>query len=135
MPAPAEGCTPNDPGPNGDPPGTPAMFYARTYSDPGFGAYTLDPSVLAPDPALLPPTSAANLLNAAFRLRGRAGVPPVLCPWDCEPNPQGTVGINDFLELLAQWTQVGSSCDFAGDPNGVGILAFLELLANWGDCP
>ena len=136
MPPPAEGfegCIPNDPGRNGDPPGTPAMFYARTYPDPGFGAYTLDPSVLAPDPDLLPPNSAVNLYNAAFRLRGRAGEPPVLCPWDCQDVPEGTVGINDFLELLAQWSQVGTSCDFDG--GGVGINAFLELLANWGDCP
>ena len=55
------------------------------------------------------------------------------CPWDCEPNPEGSVGINDFLALLAQWTQVGSSCDFNG--GGVGINEFLDLLANWGPCP
>ncbi len=70
------------------------------------------------------------------------GDPPVVdigayefqpCPWDCEPMPNGDVGINDFLELLAQWTQVGSSCDFDG--GGVGINDFLELLANWGPCP
>ena len=55
------------------------------------------------------------------------------CPWDCEAAPEGTVGINDFLELLAQWAQVGTSCDFGG--GGVGIVAFLDLLANWGPCP
>ncbi len=55
------------------------------------------------------------------------------CPWDCEPTPDGKVGINDFLEVLAQWGQVGSSCDFVG--GGVGINAFLDLLANWGLCP
>ncbi len=55
------------------------------------------------------------------------------CPWDCEPTPNGDVGINDFLELLAQWTLVGSSCDFDG--GGVGITDFLALLANWGPCP
>jgi len=54
------------------------------------------------------------------------------CPWDCQAVPDGNVGINDFLELLAQWGQVGSSCDFAG--GGVGINAFLDLLANWGQC-
>jgi hypothetical protein len=43
------------------------------------------------------------------------------------------VGINDFLELLAQWSTVDSSCDFDG--GGVGINDFLDLLANWGDCP
>ena len=54
------------------------------------------------------------------------------CPWDCEDIPNGDVGINDFLALLAQWTMVGTSCDFDG--GGVGINAFLELLANWGPC-
>jgi len=43
------------------------------------------------------------------------------------------VGINDFLELLAQWGQVGSSCDIDG--GGVGINDFLALLAAWGQCP
>ena len=55
------------------------------------------------------------------------------CPWDCEAVPEGTVGINDFLELLAQWTLIDTSCDF--DSGGVGINDFLELLANWGPCP
>jgi len=54
------------------------------------------------------------------------------CPWDCEAVPDGNVGINDFLLLLAQWSAEGS-CDFNG--GGVGIVDFLELLANWGLCP
>ena len=36
------------------------------------------------------------------------------------------------LELLAQWGG-GGSCDFDG--GGIGINDFLELLANWGPCP
>ncbi len=56
-----------------------------------------------------------------------------LCPWDCEPTPDGDVGISDFLELLAQWNSVGTSCDVDG--GGVGINDFLALLANWGACP
>ena len=63
------------------------------------------------------------------------GVTVKPCPWDCEPNPEGTIGINDFLEVLSQWGTIGSSCDFAGDPNGVGINAFLAILASWGPCP
>ena len=55
------------------------------------------------------------------------------CPWDCGGDNDGTVGITDFLLLLAQWGQVGSSCDIDG--GGVGITDFLELLANWGPCP
>ncbi len=54
------------------------------------------------------------------------------CPWDCG-NFDGNVGIVDFLFLLAQWDDIGTSCDFDG--GGVGIVDFLKLLANWGDCP
>ncbi len=56
------------------------------------------------------------------------------CPWDCDggESTDGTVGITDFLLLLAQWGGPGS-CDFDG--GGVGINDFLELLANWGPCP
>ena len=59
--------------------------------------------------------------------------PEAFCLWDCEPVPNGDVGINDFLALLAQWFTLGSSCDFDG--GGVGINDFLGLLANWGPCP
>ncbi len=56
------------------------------------------------------------------------------CPWDCDggESTDGTVGITDFLLLLAQWGSPGS-CDFDG--GGVGITDFLALLANWGPCP
>ncbi len=75
---------------------------------------------------------------------GTCGDPPVVdmgayelqasCPWDCDgaESIDGTVGIVDFLTLLAQWGGPGS-CDFDG--GGVGITDFLELLANWGPCP
>jgi hypothetical protein len=42
------------------------------------------------------------------------------CPWDLDGS--GDVGINDFLDLLANW----------GNP--YGIRDFLDLLANWGPC-
>jgi len=42
------------------------------------------------------------------------------CPWDLDGS--GDVGINDFLDLLAQW----------GNP--WGINDFLALLATWGPC-
>ena len=56
------------------------------------------------------------------------------CPWDCDggESTDGTVGIVDFLTLLAQWGGPGSG-DFDG--GGVGINDFLELLGNWGPCP
>jgi hypothetical protein len=55
-----------------------------------------------------------------------------VCPWDCGDD-NGDVGIVDFLAMLAQWGQVGASCDFDG--GGVSITDFLVLLANWGPCP
>ena len=57
---------------------------------------------------------------------------PEPCPWDCEAVPDGSVGITDFLDLLAQWKLLGAPCDFDG--GGVGIVDFLKLLANWGLC-
>ncbi len=47
----------------------------------------------------------------------------------------GTVGITDFLALLAAWgPNPGHPADFDGD-GVVGIVDFLELLASWGPCP
>lgn len=55
------------------------------------------------------------------------------CAWDIDSD--GSVGITDFLELLAQWGTVpGGPPDFDGDGT-VGITDFLELLAHWGSCP
>jgi len=54
------------------------------------------------------------------------------CPWDCGDG-DGTVGIVDFLALLAEWGQVDTPCDVDG--SGVGITDFLEMLATWGPCP
>ena len=54
------------------------------------------------------------------------------CPWDCADG-DGNVGVVDFLALLAQWGQVGTSCDYDG--GGVGCPDFVDLLANWGPCP
>ncbi len=57
---------------------------------------------------------------------------PTRCPSDLDCD--GTVGINDFLDLLAQWgTNPGGPPDFDGDGD-VGITDFLALLANWGPC-
>jgi len=56
------------------------------------------------------------------------------CPWDCGDG-DGTVGIVDFLALLAQWGIVGAPCDLGLGAPGVGIEEFLDLLASWGACP
>jgi hypothetical protein len=64
---------------------------------------------------------------------GIRGGGEISCPWDCADD-DGIVGIIDFLALLAQWGEVGSSCDFDGD--GVDrVDLFQQLLANWGPCP
>ncbi len=54
------------------------------------------------------------------------------CPADV--NGDGTVGINDLLELLAAW---GPCACCAADINGdgtAGINDLLEMFAAWGDC-
>jgi hypothetical protein len=62
-----------------------------------------------------------------------AAGPP--CPCDCQPDPDGMVGVSDFLSLLAQWGGPGS-CDCEDVPDGVvGVSDFLALLSNWGPCP
>jgi hypothetical protein len=58
---------------------------------------------------------------------------PPPCPWDCGDPADGVVTVVDFLALLAQWGQIGVSCDFDG--GGVGITDFLQMLGAWGPCP
>jgi subtilisin family serine protease len=56
----------------------------------------------------------------------------VSCPADLDGN--GTVNVNDFLELLAAW---GPNAGHPADLDGNGIVNvndFLELLAAWGPC-
>ncbi len=54
------------------------------------------------------------------------------CPADIDGD--GTVGINDFLALLAAWgPNPGHPADI-DDDGTVGILDFLSLLEQWGPC-
>ena len=55
------------------------------------------------------------------------------CPGDCAGG-DGFIGIVDFLTVLGEWGQVGTPCDFDGEP-GVGIGEFLTVLGLWGPCP
>ena len=85
---------------------------------------------------------------------GDSTLPPSLpfgCPSDftgAEGSPDGVVGIEEFLGVLANWGALApprpdgdvAPCDdtFATDCRGdneVGILDFLEVLADWGECP
>jgi hypothetical protein len=58
----------------------------------------------------------------------------------CDLDGDGSVGVNDFLLLLAAWGPCPDPCppscpaDFNGDCE-VGVGDFLELLAHWGPCP
>jgi hypothetical protein len=58
---------------------------------------------------------------------------PCACPADL--NGDGSVGVTEFLDLLAAWgTDPGGPPDFDGDGT-VGVTDFLHLLAAWGPCP
>ncbi len=65
------------------------------------------------------------------------GGPCPVCDGDVDAD--GTVGINDFLGLLAAWgpcPDPPATCFADIDHDGtVGINDFLALLANWGRCP
>ena len=57
------------------------------------------------------------------------------CQWDCQATPDGQVNIPDFLAILAQWGQKGTSCDFGTGDAGVGVNEFLDFIAHFGPCP
>ena len=76
----------------------------------------------------------SNFGDTAMSAMSRPAPAEIPCLWDCEPSPDGTVGINDFLTLLGDWGTIGTSCNHV-NPGGVGISDFLALLAAWGPCP
>jgi hypothetical protein len=84
--------------------------------------YSIDPAT--GQATLVGPINHGNVLGLAF-------ITEVLCPWDCGDH-DGSVGVVDFLAVLAQWGGPGP-CDFDG--GGVGVTDFLTLLAQWGPCP
>jgi hypothetical protein len=62
------------------------------------------------------------------------GVPDE-CDCPCDLDGDGTVGITDFLDLLAAWgPNPGHPADLDAD-GFVGITDFLVLLGHWGPCP
>ncbi len=134
-PAPAPGftgCLGNDP--NGAPEGSPMMLRARLYPDPGFGAYTLDPSVLDIDPNT--GGDPEDLYNASFRIRAApgGGAPP--CPADFDLS--GAVDVKDLLFLLGAWGPCPpkGECPADFDLSGaVDVKDLLFLLGAWGPCP
>ena len=111
------------------------------FTNDGSGSFTFDQELLAPDAA-----SCAVLVDidndadldlvlideledvVILQLNGGTGIPGDL-------DGDGTVGINDFLDLLAAWGPCPSCPPFCtGDVDfdcNVGINDFLTLLANW----
>jgi hypothetical protein len=58
------------------------------------------------------------------------------CPEDIDGD--GSVGVTDFLELLAVWGACFDCGDCPADLDGdcnVGVTDFLTLLGDWGPCP
>jgi hypothetical protein len=96
----------------------------------------------ADEPDILAGLTYINIHSVAFpggEIRGQIDIPAKkecvepACPWDCGEPPDGQVDVVDFLTLLAQWGQVGTSCDFNG--GGVDITDFLKMIGSWGACP
>ena len=58
------------------------------------------------------------------------------CPWDCDGNDDGAVGVTDLLALLAQYDPqspnncTGGACDYNGD-GCVDVVDLLKLLAHY----
>jgi hypothetical protein len=100
------------------------MWRAATYPDPGFVFYRLDECTLQPYDG----TDPDDLYNASFYIRGGPA-----CPWDLDGS--GSVGVVDFLDLVASWgDNADHPADFDGDGE-VGVTDFLDLIAHWGPCP
>ncbi len=61
----------------------------------------------------------------------------VINPCAADANCDNTVGIEDFLGILAHWGPcVGFACEFDSDNDDlIGITDFLKVLADWGPCP
>ncbi|MHC4142527.1 MAG: dockerin type I domain-containing protein, partial [Planctomycetota bacterium] len=53
------------------------------------------------------------------------------CPADV--NGDGTVNVQDFLELIADWGGTGGPADINKDGT-VNVEDFLQMLAEWGPC-
>ncbi len=112
-------------------PGDPLMGNVPNVDPNGFGVPNglFNKNMLIQSNALGPHAPAPALGGGLVAIG--AGALGVQCPWDCQAVPNGTVGINDLLDLLAQWGGPGA-CDFDG--GNVGITDLLKLLANWGPC-
>ncbi len=57
------------------------------------------------------------------------------CPSDCLQTPDGLIGIQDMLAMLAQWggEAGGGPCD-ANFDGVIDLIDFVELMGAWGPC-
>jgi hypothetical protein len=123
------------------------------FADAGGGDYRLSagsPAIDAADTTSVPAGVTADLdgsprlVNDPCREDTGLGGPPVadmgayeFQNGSCDLDGSGTVGVGDFLDLLAAWGDCPDPCppscpaDFDGDCT-VGVGDFLILLANWG---
>jgi hypothetical protein len=123
-------CHPNDPEP-----------LPENVMPPYYGT----PDTLVTDPCNLPDAYGENFSLDLDNHRGQDNDGDNLydendpdcagCAWDCGDPPDGQITVVDFLALLGQWGQIGTSCDFGSGLPGVGINEFLDMMAHWGPCP
>ena len=113
-------------------PGSPCIDAANTNAVPGGIVTDLDGNARFIDDPNTTNTGLGSCPVDMGAYEFQQGPSCTPCPWDCGGDDDGTVGIVDFLTLLAQWGGPGS-CDFDG--GGVGINDFLTLLESWGPCP
>jgi hypothetical protein len=94
--------------------------------------------------ALVPPTSEMKIRftanDADPQSINEAGVDALrIQDFDCtdpcpsDVNGDGTVNIQDFLELVADWGGSGGAADINKDGT-VNVEDFLQMLAEWGPC-
>jgi hypothetical protein len=63
------------------------------------------------------------------------------CPWDCEDEPDGAVGIDDLVAVINHWGPCPAppaACpwDCEAEPDGaVGIDDLVAVINHWGVCP
>ena len=63
------------------------------------------------------------------------------CPWDCEDEPDGSVGIDDLVAIINHWGPCPAppadcpwDCEDEPDCN-VGIDDLVAVINHWGSCP
>ena len=82
----------------------------------------------------------AGTTTATVRWQQGSPPPPPPCPWDCEEEPDGQVGIDDLVAVINHWGPCADPGDCPWDceeePDGqVGIDDLVAVINHWGPCP